>query len=137
MAISPLSKSTQIGKAGEYLALSVFHQHHYQCSLVNLEGCDIVLWADDDGTPFRVEVKAASEAIGKGRYKFMTSKGSKSKRAVNSDDADLICYVALDIRKICLRPINTVVNKRTTLRACEFDLPECQQIRTAIRDARK
>lgn len=136
MAISPLSKSTQIGKAGEHLALSIFHQHHYQCSLVNLEGCDIVLWGDD-GTPFRVEVKAASEATVRGSYRFMTSKGSKTKRIVNSDDADLICYAALDIRKICLRPINTVANKRTTLRACEFDLPECQQIRTAIRDVRK
>ncbi len=66
MAISPLSKSTQIGKAGEHLALSIFHQHHYQCSLVNLEGCDIVLWADD-GTPFRVEVKAAYRSYRKGK----------------------------------------------------------------------
>jgi hypothetical protein len=136
MAFPTVRGAVALGKAGEHIAMSVFTQYDYRCALANLEGCDIILF-DDDGAPLRVEVKAASgPKEGGQRYQFMTCKGSKNKRMITNEDADLICYVALDIRRICVKPINSVVHKRTTIRLEDFTEPEQRQIRLAIREAR-
>jgi hypothetical protein len=130
--------AVSIGAAGEHLAMSAFKALEYQCALANLEGTDIILF-DDDNTPLRVEVKTATgprKDTGKA-WAFMTSKGSKTKRQITTDDADLICYVALDLRRICVRCTSTVTGKRTSLYRDDFLEPEQKQIRLAISKARR
>lgn len=137
MTFPTVRGAVALGKAGEHIAMSAFTQYDYKCALANLEACDIILF-DDDGTPLRVEVKAASETQQGGqRYRFMTCKGSKTKRMISTDDADLICYVALDMRRICVRPMTSVTHKRTTVLREDFLVPEQKQIRLAIREARR
>jgi hypothetical protein len=135
MAFPTVRGAVALGKAGEHIAMSVFTQYDYRCALANLEGADVIIF-DDDGTPLMVECKAASEPHGN-NYRFMTCKGSKTKRMITSDDADLICYIALDIRRICIRPITTVTHKRTSVAREHFLVPEQKQIRMAIREARR
>lgn len=130
--------AVSIGAAGEHLAMSAFKALEYKCSLANLEGTDIILF-DDDNFPLRVECKTAAgprSDTGKS-WAFMTSKGSKTKRQITTDDADLICYIALDLRRICIRCTSTVKAKRTTLTREDFLEPEQKQIRLAITKARK
>lgn len=137
MAFKTVKGAVSIGKAGEHIAMASFTQLEYKCALANLEGCDIILF-DDDGTPLRVEVKAAHlPQEGGQRYKFMTSKGSKTKRQIGPEDADLIVYCALDMRKIVIRCITSVKAKHTTVRRDDFLVPEQKQIRLAIKEARK
>jgi len=137
MAFKTVRGAVSLGKAGEHIAMASFTQLDYKCALANLEGCDIILF-DDDGTPLRVEVKAANlPQEGGQRYKFMTSKGSKTKRQIGPEDADIIVYCALDIRRIVVRCISSVKAKNTTVRRDDFLVPEQKQIRLAIRDARR
>lgn len=138
MAYTTVRNAVQLGRIGELIAEAVFEEAGYKCCRVNHEGFDLIIF-DDDGQSFRVEVKSASSsAEGRGhRYKFMTSKGSKSKRVINTDDTDLVCFVALPLRRCVIRCVTTVELKRTTLRAEDFDESEAAQIRKALTKVRK
>lgn len=138
MAYKTVRNAVQLGRVGELIAEAVFEENGVKCCRVNHEGFDLLIF-DDNGESYRVEVKSASTSQGAGgtRYKFMTSTGSKSKRIINSDDTDLVCFVALPLRRCVIRCVTTVEVKRTTLRATEFDEPEAVQIRKALDKVRK
>lgn len=138
MAYQTVRNAVQLGRIGELIAEAVFEEASYKCCRVNHEGFDLLIF-DDDGESYRVEVKSASVPQGESgqRYKFMTSKGSKSKRIINSDDTDLVCFVALPLRRCVIRCVTSVEMKRTTLRTTDFDEPEAVQIRKALDKVRK
>lgn len=137
MSFPPVTNAHQIGRVGELLAQSVLEQY-VKTARVNHDGFDLLIF-DDQGESYRVEVKSASKSAEDAghRYKFMTSSGSKSKSAITPDDTDLVCYVALDIRRIVIRCATSVVNKRTTLRASEFYVQEDLQLGEALDEVRK
>ena len=137
MGYQTVPNAVQLGRVGELIAEAVFEETGLKCCRVNHEGFDLIIF-DDNNESYRVEVKAASVSQSGGlRYKFMTSKGSKSKRIINSEDADLVCFVALPLRRCVIRCITSVEKKRTTVRATEFDEPEATQIRKALDKVRK
>lgn len=138
MAFKAVRNAVQLGRCGELIAEAVFEENFYKCCRVNHEGFDLLMF-DDDGESYRVEVKTSScSAEGAGhRYKFMTSKGSKNKRQITPEDTDLVCFVALDLRRIVVKCVTNVIHKRTTLRASEFDKCEATQIRQALAEVRK
>lgn len=138
MAYQTVRHAVQLGRVGELISEAMFEENGMKCCRVNHEGFDLLVF-DDDGESYRVEVKSASTAQGAGetRYKFMTSRGSKSKNIISKDETDLICYVALPLRRCVIRCITTVEKKRTTLRSTDFDEPEAVQIRRALEKVRK
>lgn len=139
MAYVTVPNAVQLGRCGELIAEAVFEENLYKTCRVNHEGFDLLIFGHDGGESYRVEVKTASTPQGAGglRYKFMTSKGSKSKRIINTEDTDLVCYVALPLRRCVIRCVSTVEAKRTTLRTTDFDECEATQIREAIAKVRK
>ncbi len=138
MGYQTVPNAVQLGRVGELIAEAVFEESGLKCCRVNHEGFDLLIF-DDDSNSYRVEVKSAStsQGINNPSYKFMTSKGSKSKRVVNETDTDLICYVSLPLRKCVIKCVTTVEKKRTSIRASEFDQPEIGQIRKALTEVRK
>jgi hypothetical protein len=137
MSFPSVTNAHQIGRVGELLAQSVLEQY-VKTARVNHDGFDLLIF-DDQGESYRVEVKSASRSAEDAghRYKFMTSSGSKSKSAITPDDTDLVCYVALDIRRIVIKCVTSVVNKRTTLKASEFYVQEDLQLGEALDEVRK
>jgi hypothetical protein len=137
MSFPSVTNAHQIGRVGELLAQSVLEQY-VKTARVNHDGFDLLIF-DDQGESYRVEVKSASKSAEDAghRYKFMTSSGSKSKSAITPDDTDLVCYVALDIRRIVIKCVTSVVNKRTTLKASEFYVQEDLQLGEALDEVRK
>jgi hypothetical protein len=67
----------------------------------------------------------------------MTSRGSREKRIITDDDADIICYVALDTRRIVVRCVRTITKKKTKVSCCEFEVDENAQIRRAFTEVKK
>lgn len=133
MAYVRVNNAVELGRCGELIAEAIFEQNGYKCARVNHTGFDLLIF--DGNEAYRVEVKSSSFSERKAgtRYKFMTSKGSGSKRLITSDDCDLICYIALDLRRACIKPVGSLQKKRTTLQAAEFDIDEGMQIAKAIR----
>lgn len=140
MTYQAVKDAVQIGRVGELIAEAAFEDNHFKCCRVNHEGFDLLIFDHEgEGEHYRVEVKTASgSAEGAGhRYKFMTAKGSKSKRIYTSEDTDIMCFVALDTRRVVVKCVTNVPHKRTTIRAEEFDVPEGTQIRKAIAEVRR
>lgn len=137
MVYPVVRNAVQIGKIGELLAQAVLEENGYKTSRVNHEGFDILLF-DDDGEAIRVEVKSASRSHQKS-YKFGTSTGSKSKKLLSPNDCDIVILVALDIRRVAVRDVMELKNKRTSLGTCHFldSESEATQIRKAIAKARE
>ena len=137
MAFPPVTNAHHIGRVGELLAQSILEQY-VKTARINHDGFDLIIF-DAKGDSYRVEVKSASKSAEDAgfRYKFMTCSGSKTKRAITSDDTDLVCYVALDIRRIVVRCATSVSKKRTTLKASEFYVQEDLQLNEALNEIRK
>lgn len=125
-------RACQIGRIGELLAQAVFEENGYKTARVNHEGFDLLVF-DDDGEPIRVEVKSASRAYEKS-YKFATASGSKAKKLLSPNDCDIVCMVALDLRRVVVRDVLQLRHKRTSLGTCHFLDGDCEatQIRKAI-----
>ena len=123
--------AVQIGRVGELLAEAIFEEAGYKCCRVNHTGFDLLVFAEDE--PIRLEVKAASRAYAKS-YKFATATGSKAKKLLSPDDCDIVCMVALDLRRCVVRDVMELKHKRTSLGTAHFlDGPsEAAQIRRAI-----
>lgn len=138
MSYKTVANAVQLGRAGELIAMAAFEIAGLKGVLVNQVGFDILAF-DDDGNSYRVEVKSSSHSQGLNKisYKFMTSTGSSSKKALNKEDADIIVLVALDIKRIVVRCASTLPNKRTSITLDEFDEPETLQIQRAITEVRK
>ena len=68
----------------------------------------------DDGTHYRVEVKTTSKAKGDPRkadgggatrYSFNTATGSGAKTRLDPTAVDMLCLVALDVRRVYFKPV--------------------------------
>ena len=131
------ARACQIGRIGEFIAQAVFEENGYKTARVNHEGFDLLVF-DDDGTAIRVEVKSASRSHAKS-YKFATSTGSKAKKLLSPEDCDIVCMVALDIRRVVIRDVLDMKHKRTSVGTCHFldGGSEATQIRKAIAKVRE
>ena len=134
MSYPTVTDAVTIGRQGELIAEAALIKYS-PCRVTQI-GFDLIIFQEN--TPFRVEVKSASKsADGAGhRYSFMTSSGSKSKKIVSSDQTDLVCLVALDIRKCVIMPASDIVKLKTTIRAEQFDIDESLQIVEALEKVR-
>lgn len=127
--------AVQIGRVGELLA-QAFFEENYKTARVNHEGFDLLVF-DDDGEPYRVEVKAASQAHAKS-YKFATATGSGSKKLLSPSKCDIVALVAIDLRRMVVKDVTELKHKRTSVATSRFlDVPETTQIRKAIARARE
>lgn len=137
MTYQTVPNAVQIGRIGELIAQAVFEENGYKTARVNHEGFDLIIF-DDEGDSYRVEVKAASSRDHHNRrYSFMTSRGSKTKRMITTDDADLICYVALELRRCVIKCTSTISRKKTTIKCYEFEESESLMIMQALEEVRK
>lgn len=134
MAYVTVRNAVQIGRAGEYLVCSSLELLGFQTALVNAQGYDVIFF-DDEGEVYRVEVKSAKCKINQ-RYKFATSTGSASKKLLSPEAVDIVALVGLDEKVISYRDVMQVKHKRTTVSLSEFDQPEASQIRKAIESVR-
>jgi len=104
--------AVQIGRAGELLASGVIESMGYKTVLCQQANFDMLLLRDDD-THYRVEVKTTMCAKGDPRkangratrYSWNTATGSGSKVRLNASSVDLLCLVALDVRKCYFKPV--------------------------------
>jgi len=88
-----------IGRAGEFLAASIIESLGYRSVLCQQPNFDMMII--DNGEFYRCEVKTTS-GLAKDRtdrYAFTTSTGSKNKKPIDPKETDIICLVALDLRK--------------------------------------
>ena len=104
--------AVQIGRAGELLASGIIESMGYKTVLCQQASFDMLLLRDDD-THYRVEVKTTlapkgdpRKASGRAkRYSWNTASGSGSKNRLNAASVDLLCLVAMDVRKCYFRPV--------------------------------
>ena len=104
--------AVQIGRAGELLASGIIESMGYKTVLCQQASFDMLLLRDDD-THYRVEVKTTlapkgdpRKANGRAkRYSWNTASGSGSKNRLNAASVDLLCLVAMDVRKCYFRPV--------------------------------
>ena len=134
MSYPTVIDAVTIGRQGELIAEAVFI--NYSPCRVTQIGFDLVIF--DNNTPLRVEVKSASKSIDNAghRYCFMTSSGSKAKKIISTDQTDLVCLVALDIRRCVIMSAGDIVGRKTTIRAEAFEVDETVQITQAIAKVR-
>lgn len=137
MSYPTVANAIQLGRAGELMAMAAFEMAGLKVVMVNQQGFDLMAF-DEDGHGYRVEVKSCSHSTGQEvvSYKFMTSSGSKSKKLLNIEDADIVCCVALDMKRMVVRCASTFPQKRTTIKMDEFNEPETLQIQRAIKTVR-
>ena len=103
--------AVKTGRAGELLAAGIIEQSGYRAILCQQQDFDLLVMADG-GEMYRCEVKTSSRATidkknakCKPRYRWATARGSKSKMRLDLDAVDVLCLVALDIRRVYFRPI--------------------------------
>lgn len=96
----------QIGRAGELIASGIIEALGYRTVLCQQSSFDMLLLRDNE-THYRVEVKTTSRPHGKptSRYSWNTACGSKAKRPLDPSSVDLLCLVALDIRRCYFRAV--------------------------------
>lgn len=99
------------GRAGELLAAGIIEQSGYRAILCQQQDFDLLVMSDG-GEMYRCEVKTSSRATidkknskCKPRYRWATARGSKAKLRLDPDAVDVLCLVALDIRRVYFRPV--------------------------------
>ena len=113
--IKLLRNEVSIGRAGEFLAASIVESFGYRAVLCQQQGFDMLLISGNDY--YRCEIKA-TKTLSKDkikRYAFTTSTGSKAKRPIDHNDVDIICLVALDVRKCWFIKASKRVKVRTNV----------------------
>jgi len=103
--------AVKTGRAGELLAAGIIEQSGYRAILCQQQDFDLLVMADG-GEMYRCEVKTSSRATidkknakCKPRYRWATARGSKAKLRLDPDAVDVLCLVALDIRRVYFRPV--------------------------------
>ena len=103
--------AVKTGRAGELLAAGIIEQSGYRAILCQQQDFDLLVMADG-GKMYRCEVKTSSRptidkknAKCKPRYRWATARGSKAKLRLDPDAVDVLCLVALDIRRVYFRPV--------------------------------
>ena len=66
---------------------------------------------------------------------LVTSTGSKTKTAVSSKNCDIVCLVALDIRRCYFLAAQDIINKQTTVYLEKFIDGEAESLEQAIKAA--
>ena len=133
-----MRNEVSIGRAGEFMVASIVESFGYRVVLCQQQGFDMLLIDGDDY--YRCEVKA-TKTLSKDkvkRYAFTTSTGSKPKRPIDHNDVDIICLVALDIRKCWFIKANESVKIRTNVgleRMMNND--EAEQLRDIVKGLKK
>ena len=137
MSWQPVTDAVVIGKAGELLAMCVVEQLGFPTCHNPSQGFDACLFKPD-GTPIRLEVKtsrASAESAGL-RWKFQTATGSKAKKVISHKNCDIVCLVALDIRRCYFLAARDIINKQTTVYLEKFIDGEAESLERAIKAAK-
>tara|TARA_R100000951_G_scaffold68918_3_gene58057 strand:+ start:3086 stop:3523 length:438 start_codon:yes stop_codon:yes gene_type:complete len=94
-----ITNQKQLGRVGELFVALGLESLGYPTSLVDAPGCDLIV--NIKNRALRIQVKSAYPSPhnkNNKRYTFSTSTGS-AKRGLGRDSADIVCFVASDIRK--------------------------------------
>lgn len=94
-----ITNQRQLGRIGELFVALELESLGYPTSLVDAPGYDLIVNVKNKA--LRIQVKSAypsPHTKNNKRYTFSTSTGS-AKRGLTRDSADIICFVASDIRK--------------------------------------
>jgi len=112
-----ITNQRQLGRVGELFVALELESLGYSTSLVDAPGCDLIV--NINNKALRIQVKSAYPSPHKNnkRYTFSTSTGS-AKRGLGRDSADIICFVASDIR----RAIFDVIPKKGMTKTKHFRL---------------
>ena len=129
------------GRAGELLAAGIIEQSGYRAILCQQQDFDLLIMSEC-GQTYRCEVKTSSRptidkqnAKCKPRYRWSTARGTKAKTRLNPDAVDVLCLVALDIRRVYFisvfhhRSVRTNLNISTML-----DNDELAQMQKVLRE---
>ena len=90
----------QTGRAGELMACGIIEAMGYRTVLCQQRNFDAMIWIDDRS--YRVEIKTATAPRmhnGKRRYEFSTATGSRKKVPIDPRQTDILCLLALDLRR--------------------------------------
>ena len=104
----------QTGRAGELMACGIIEAMGYRTVLCQQRNFDAMIWVDDKF--YRVEIKTATAPrVHKNgrRYEFGTATGSRKKVPIDPKQTDILCLLALDIRRCYF----VAAYKQTTTRA--------------------
>ena len=130
----------QIGAVGEHLAAAAIIRAGYSCDIVNGQGYDIIVFDNKD--VYRVEVKSASEtkrvnvSDNSKFYSYCIARGSRVKRLISDDDADIVALVANDIKAVTFLPVKDVKTVRVRRKADDFG-DETVSLREAIKGVQR
>lgn len=94
-----ITNQKQLGRVGELFVALELESLGYPTSLVDAPGCDLIV--NINNRALRIQVKSAFPSVhnkNTKRYTFSTSTGS-AKRGLGRDSADIVCFVASDIRR--------------------------------------
>ena len=133
--------AVKTGRAGELLAAGIIEQSGYRAVLCQQQSFDLLIMADG-GAMYRCEVKTASRATidkknarCKPRYRWATARGSKAKLRLDPDAVDVLCLVALDIRRVYFKPVFRHKTVRINLDiATMLDNDEVAQMTSVLRE---
>jgi hypothetical protein len=110
---------------GEHIAAAAIIKAGYRCNIVNSQGYDILLFHDRD--IYRVEVKSTTKPKAYAKhhknykpYSYYVSRGSRSKRLISVDDADIVALVANDIKAVIFLPVKSLKVARVRKRPEDF-----------------
>jgi hypothetical protein len=113
--------AVKTGRAGELIAAGVVETVGHRAILCQQQDFDLLIMSDY-GQTYRCEVKTSSQptvdkqnAKCKPRYRWSTARGSKAKVRLNPDAVDVLCLVALDIRRVYFKPVFRHRSVRTNL----------------------
>lgn len=138
MAWPVVTDAITIGKAGELMAMCVVEQLGYQTTHNPSQGFDVCVFMPD-GSPVRMEVKTTrGSADGAGmRWKFITSTGSKTKTLINHKNCDIVCMVALDIRRCYFVAARDIIKTHTTVYLEKFIDGEAESLERALKAVKR
>jgi hypothetical protein len=115
-------QSTDIGRAGEFLAAYILETHGVEVHHVDRAGAD--LWCKVRGSIITVQVKTCQQPK-------PTRKSSSARYysyLARTKDVDWYCFVALDRELLLMRPVSAILSKTLRLTPSEFN--EANQRRT-------
>ena len=112
----------------------------YRCNIVSSQGYDIVMFDNKD--IYRVEVKSATKPKGHTKhhknykpYSYYVSRGSRSKRLISSNDADIVALVANDIKSVMFLPVKSIKVARVRKKPEDFG-DETESLELALEEVR-
>lgn len=93
----------------------------WRVSLAQQDKIDILTWQDDEY--IRIQVRSSTIRTGdrrKPHYGFHNTFGSKEKHFPKITDYDIVCYVAIELRKCIFKSIQEIDSKKIRVKPEEF-----------------